>query len=155
MTHYRSLNHSKWACQYHVVFIPKIPQEGDLRGAAAVFGGVVPAVGAAAGERGGRRASDGRPRQHDVVNSPEVRGGAGDRVTSKGRARSTLPGSLPGGRAALWGSTFGPAATSCPRWVGMSERFACISGRRKWKTVGKSSSGWMTAATRRVAQVDA
>ena len=23
MTHYRSLNHSKWACQYHVVFIPK------------------------------------------------------------------------------------------------------------------------------------
>ena len=23
MTHCRSLNHSKWACQYHVVFIPK------------------------------------------------------------------------------------------------------------------------------------
>ena len=23
MTNYRSLNHSKWACQYHVVFIPK------------------------------------------------------------------------------------------------------------------------------------
>ena len=32
MTHYRSLNHSKWACQYHVVFIPKyrVSQEGDL-----------------------------------------------------------------------------------------------------------------------------
>ena len=28
-------------------------------------------------------------------------------------------------------------------------------GRRKWKIVGKSSSGWMNAATRRVAQVDA
>ena len=23
MTHYRSLNHSKWACQYHEVFIPQ------------------------------------------------------------------------------------------------------------------------------------
>ena len=23
MTHDRSLNHTKWACQYHVVFIPK------------------------------------------------------------------------------------------------------------------------------------
>ena len=23
MTNYRSLNHTKWACQYHVVFIPK------------------------------------------------------------------------------------------------------------------------------------
>ena len=23
MTDYRSLNHTKWACQYHVVFIPK------------------------------------------------------------------------------------------------------------------------------------
>ena len=35
MTNYRSLNHSKWACQYHVVFIPK----GDLRVAAAVLSG--------------------------------------------------------------------------------------------------------------------
>ena len=23
MTDYRSLSHTKWACQYHVVFIPK------------------------------------------------------------------------------------------------------------------------------------
>ena len=27
MTNYRSLNHSKWACQYHVVFIPKYRKE--------------------------------------------------------------------------------------------------------------------------------
>ena len=34
MTHYRSLNHSKWACQYHVVFIPKYRKKaisGELR----------------------------------------------------------------------------------------------------------------------------
>ncbi len=34
MTHYRSLNHSKWACQYHEVFIPKYRKKaiyGELR----------------------------------------------------------------------------------------------------------------------------
>ena len=34
MTHYRSLNHSKWACQYHVVCIPKYRKKaiyGELR----------------------------------------------------------------------------------------------------------------------------
>ena len=34
MTNYRSLNHTKWACQYHVVFIPKYRKKviyGGLR----------------------------------------------------------------------------------------------------------------------------
>ena len=34
MTSYRSLNHTKWACQYHVVFIPKYRKKAiyaDLR----------------------------------------------------------------------------------------------------------------------------
>ena len=34
MTNYRSLNHTKWACQYHVVFIPKYRKKaiyGELR----------------------------------------------------------------------------------------------------------------------------
>jgi putative transposase len=34
MTHYRSLNHTKWHCQYHVVFIPKYRKKaiyGQLR----------------------------------------------------------------------------------------------------------------------------
>ena len=34
MTHYRSLNHSKWACQYHEVFIPQYRKKaiyGELR----------------------------------------------------------------------------------------------------------------------------
>ena len=34
MTHYRSLNHTKWTCQYHVVFIPKYRKKviyGELR----------------------------------------------------------------------------------------------------------------------------
>ncbi len=45
MTTYRSLNHTKWHCQYHVVFIPKYrkkamyggvrQQLGEVRGASA------------------------------------------------------------------------------------------------------------------------
>ena len=34
MTNYRSLNHTKWTCQYHVVFIPKYRKKaiyGELR----------------------------------------------------------------------------------------------------------------------------
>ncbi len=34
MTSYRSLNHTKWACQYHVVFIPKYRKKviyGEMR----------------------------------------------------------------------------------------------------------------------------
>ena len=34
MTHYRSLSHTKWRCQYHVVFIPKYRKKviyGELR----------------------------------------------------------------------------------------------------------------------------
>ena len=33
MTNYRSLNHTKWACQYHVVFIPKYRRK-------ALYGGL-------------------------------------------------------------------------------------------------------------------
>ena len=34
MTHYRSLSHTKWTCQYHVVFITKYRKKviyGELR----------------------------------------------------------------------------------------------------------------------------
>ena len=33
MTTYRSLNHTKWHCQYHVVFIPKYRKQ-------AIYGGL-------------------------------------------------------------------------------------------------------------------
>ena len=40
MTHYRSLSHTKWTCQYHVVFLPKYRKK-------VIYGGVAP------GPRGG------------------------------------------------------------------------------------------------------
>ena len=71
----------------------------------------------------------------------------------KGKSAIYIAREFAGRSRSFVGSTSGLEATSCPRWVGMNERFARISGRRNRKTDGKSSSGWMRAATRRVAQV--
>ena len=78
MTNYRSLNHSKWACQYHVVFIPKYRKK-------AIYGSLRRHLGGVLRELARQRESEveeghlGRPRPHDGVDSAEVLGGAGDR----------------------------------------------------------------------------
>ena len=38
MNNYRSLNHTKWECQYHVVFIPKYRRTALLAACAATCG---------------------------------------------------------------------------------------------------------------------
>ena len=38
MTHYRSLNHTRWHCQYHVVFIPKYRKKAIYGGLRAQLG---------------------------------------------------------------------------------------------------------------------
>ena len=43
----RSLTHTKWQCQYHVVFIRKYSPESALWGDSAAVGGGVPVAGAA------------------------------------------------------------------------------------------------------------
>ena len=73
-------------------FHPEVPEESHLRGVARVPRGSIAPVGAAAGERGGRRASAGRPRPHVVVNSAETLGGAGDRIYQREERDSHCPG---------------------------------------------------------------
>ena len=154
MTHYRSLNHSKWACQYHVVFIPKYRKK-------AIYGELRRYLGEVLRRLARQRESE-VEEGHLLVDHVHMMLSILPKYSVaqvigyiKGKSAIHTPGSLPGGRAALSGSTFGLAATSCPRWVETSARFAHISGRRNWKTVGKNSSGWTIAATRRVAQVAA
>ena len=65
-----SLNHTKWNCKYHVVFIPKGRRKvlyGELR---KPLGEVLRAQGKQ--DRGG--APDARSRTHDYIDSAEVRG---------------------------------------------------------------------------------
>ena len=59
---------------------PEVSEEGDLRVAAPASGTGAAGVGPAAGKRRGGRASVGRSRTYDGVDSAEVLGGAGDRV---------------------------------------------------------------------------
>ena len=80
MTNYRSLNHSKWACQYHVVFIPKYRKK-------AIYGSLRRHLGQVLRELARQRESDVEEGHlladhvHMMVSiPPEVLGGAGDRV---------------------------------------------------------------------------
>ena len=154
MTNYRSLNHTKWACQYHVVFIPKYRKKaiyGELRG---YLGEVL------------RRLAQQRESEveeghllvdhvHMLLSIPPKHSVAQGSDISKGRARFTLPGSSRVGRAISSGSTFGPEVTLCPQWVAMNRRYARTSRTRNWKTGGKTNSGWKRVATCKVAQVAA
>ena len=154
MTNYRSLNHSKWACQYHVVFIPKYRKK-------AIYGSLRRHLGGVLRELARQRESEVEEGHlladhvHMLVSIPPKYSVAQVIGYMKGKSAIHIAESLPGGRAALSGSTSGLGATSCLRWVGTSERFARISGRRNRKTVGKSNFDWMRTATRRVAQVAA
>jgi len=44
MTNYRSLNHTKWACQHHVVFIPKYRKKAIYRELRRYLGDVLRSV---------------------------------------------------------------------------------------------------------------
>ncbi len=154
MTNYRSLNHSKWACQYHVVFIPKYRKK-------AIYGELRRYLGEVLRRLARQRESEVEEGHlmadhvHMLLSIPPKYAVAQVIGYIKGKSAIHIAREFAGRSRSFVGQHFGPAATSCPRWVGVSGRFAPISGRRNWKIVGKSSSGWMNAATRRVAQVDA
>ena len=59
MNNYRSLNHTKWECQYHVVFIPKYRRKTLYGGLRHYLGDVLRRLASTAGESGGGRASVG------------------------------------------------------------------------------------------------
>ena len=154
MTNYRSLNHSKWACQYHVVFIPKYRKK-------ALYGELRRYLGELFRRLAQQRESEVEEGHlladhvHMMLSIPPKYAVAQVIGYIKGKSAIHIAREFAGRSRSFVGQHFWAAATSCPRWVGMSGRFARISGRRKWRTVGKSSSGWTNAATRRVAQVDA
>ena len=108
MTTYRSLNHTKWHCQYHVVFIPKYRKK-------AMYGGVRQQLGEVLRQLARHRESQVEEGHllpdhvHMLVSiPPEVLGGAGDRVSQgeeRDPHRSGVCGAVPELRgAALLGA---------------------------------------------------
>ncbi len=154
MTDYRSLNHTRWTCQYHVVFIPKYRKK-------VIYGELRPQLGEVLRRLAQRRESEAEEGHlmvdhvHLMLSIPPKYSVAPVVGYIRGRVRATSPGTSLGGSAISSGSTFGPGGTSCPRWVETSRRFVRISGTRNTKNVGKNSFGWISVATRRVAQVAA
>ena len=155
MTHYRSLNHTRWTCQYHVVFIPKYRKKviyGELR---RYLGEVL------------RRLAQHRESEveeghlmvdhvHIMLSIPPKYSVAQVIGYIKGKSAIHIARHFAGRpRAISSGSTSGLGGTSCPRWVETNRRFERISETKNRKNVGKNSSGWIQVATRRVAQVAA
>ena len=118
MDEYESLSHTKWECKYHVVFIPKCRRKTLYEQIAAASGEVFQQAGRAEGEPDRGRAFDERPRAHDDRDPAEVRGVAGGRLSSRGRAPFTWRGCMGSGSGISWGSTFGRGGISCPRLAG-------------------------------------
>ena len=83
MTTYRSLNHTKWHCQYHVVFIPKYRKKAMYGGLRQELGDVFRRLAVHRESEVEGRASAGGPRPYDDVDSAEILGGAGDRVSQR------------------------------------------------------------------------
>ena len=136
MNNYRSLNHTKWECQYHVVFIPKYRRKTLYGGLRHYLGDVLRRL--AEQESGGGRASVGGSRPHAGVDSAEILGCAGDRVYQGEECdphRSGVCGPAP--EPAVVGQHFW-ARGYYVSTVGQDERAGNTSSSRNAKTGGWS-----------------
>ena len=133
MTDYRSLNHTKWACQYHVVFIPKYRKKVIYTELRRYLGDVL--------RRLAQRRESEVEEGHLMIDHvhlmlsipPEVLGGGRDRLY-QGQERDSHCPELCGPAAEFRRATLlGPADTSCPRWVETNRRFERTSRTRNEK----------------------
>ena len=80
MDNYQSLNHSKWDCKYHVVFIPKYRRKALYAELRRHSVGDLPDAYAAEGKCRRGRTPDVRSRAHADLDPAEIFGGASGRV---------------------------------------------------------------------------
>ena len=154
MTHYRSLNHSKWACQYHVVFIPKYRKK-------AIYGELRRYLGEVLRRLARQRESEVEEGHlmadhvHMLLSIPPKYAVAQVIGYIKGKSAIHIAREFAGRSRSFVGQHFW-ARGYFVSTLGRDERAirACLR-TQELETVGKSSSGWMNAATRKVAQVDA
>ena len=133
MTSYRSLNHTKWACQYHVVFIPKYRKKAIYADLRRYLGDVLRRLA----QRRESEVEEGHlmvDHVHLMLSIPPKYSVAD--VIGYIKGKSAMLETSRGGRAISWGSTFELEATSCPRWGGMSRRSERTSRTRNEKISG-------------------
>ena len=143
----RSLNHTKWECQYHVVFIPKYRRKAMYGGLRHHLGDVLRRLA----EQRESRVEEGHllaDHVHMMVSIPPKYSVA--QVIGYIKGKSAIPYRSGVRGAALgtsWGSISGRGATTSRRWVGMNGSFVNTSSSRNRRTGGWINSGWMRVAT--------
>ena len=141
MNNYRSLNHTKWECQYHVVFIPKYRRKTLYGGLRHYLGDVLRRLAEHSGRVGWRKGICWRITSHMLrVDSAEILGCAGDRVYQGEECDPHRSGVCGRGPGTSWGSTSGHGATTSRR-SGRMNGVACgnTSSSRNAKTGGWSN----------------
>ena len=141
MTTYRSLNHTKWHCQSHVVFIPKYRRK-------AMYGGLRRDLGEVFRRLALHRESEVEEGHlladhvHMMMSIPPKYSVAQVIGYLKGKSAIHIAREFADVRGTSWGSTSGPGATSCPRWVAMSGSSGSTSSSRNARTgVGSVAVG--------------
>ena len=115
MTDYSSLNHTKWECKYHVVFIPKYRKK-------RIFGEIRRHLGriAEAGRAAESRIEEGHlmpDHVHMMISIPPKYSVAQVIGYIKGKSAIHIARSSQAGSGTSWASTSGRVDTSYRRWV--------------------------------------
>ena len=135
MTSYRSLNHTKWACQYHVVFIPKYRKKAIYADLRRYLGDVLRRLA----QRRESEVEEGHlmvDHVHLMLSIPPKYSVADVIGYIKGKSAIHIARNFAGRPRNFVGRTFELEATSCPRWGGMSRRSERTSRTRNEKISG-------------------
>ena len=136
MDAFESLSHSRWACKYHVVFIPKSRRK-------ALYGELRRHLGEIFRKLAVQRESrveegDLMPDHvHMMLSIPPKY--AVSQVVGYIKGKSAMRAFMARGRRALQDSIFGRVGTSCRPLGAMKKRSATISETRTRKTAGLSN----------------
>ena len=138
MNEYESLNHTKWECKYHVVFIPKYRRK-------ALYGSLRKHLGNLFRELARHREceiGEGHlmvDHVHMLLSIPPKYSVSQVMGYLKGRAPSTLPGPGEDNGGTLWGSISGHGAIGCQRSDTTKPPCGCIS-KNKRRQINASTS---------------
>ena len=133
MSDYGSLNHTKWECKYHVVFIPKCRRK-------VLYGKIRRELGKVFHELAKQRESEiveGHlcpDHVHMMIRIPPKYSVSAVMGTSKGRVRFGPPAISWAAIRASKGTTSGHADTSCRQSESTRRRFASTSANKKRMT---------------------
>ena len=144
MNNCRSLNHTKWECQYHVVFIPKYRRKTLYGGLRHYLGDVLRRLA----EQRESRVEEGHllaDHVHMLVSIPPKYSVAQVIGYIKGKSAIHIARELRAGPGTSWGNTSGHGATTSRRSGRMNESCGNTSSSRNAKTGGWSNYGWRSS----------